>query len=146
LRSGKALSAPRKEAVVTFKDLPLVPAGLTGYDQPNRLCIGLGFGADRLRLDLNINGPGDPSKIDAVTLEADFGPGDLSEYGQVLRGILEGNPTLSVRGDTAVECWRIIEPVVTAWRNDEVPLQDYIAGSSGPDGWPQTGLPRGVPD
>jgi hypothetical protein len=44
----------------------------------------------------------------------------------------EGDPTLSVRGDTAVECWRIVEPVLTAWRDGEVPLSDYRAGSAGP--------------
>jgi glucose-6-phosphate 1-dehydrogenase len=67
-----------------------------------------------------------------VTLEADFGPGDLPPYGEVLRGVLDGDPTLSVRGDTAEECWRIVEPVIAAWRADAVPLGEYAAGSSGP--------------
>jgi glucose-6-phosphate 1-dehydrogenase len=37
-----------------------------------------------------------------------------------------------VRGDTAEQCWRIVEPVLRAWRADEVPLLDYPAGSGGP--------------
>jgi glucose-6-phosphate 1-dehydrogenase len=138
VRSGKAVGTPRKEATITFKQPPWVPTGLTGYDRPDRLRIGLGFGADHLRLDLNINGPGDPSVIDPVTLEADFGAGELSEYGEVLRGILRGDATLTVRGDTAVECWRIIEPVRKAWKDNATPLLEYPAGSDGPDGsWPQ---------
>jgi glucose-6-phosphate 1-dehydrogenase len=32
-----------------------------------------------------------------------------------------------------VECWRIVEPVLEAWRDDEVALQEYPAGSPGPD-------------
>ena len=28
-----------------------------------------------------------------------------------------------------------VEPVQTAWRNDEVPLQDYPAGNTGPESW-----------
>ncbi|MDQ3825584.1 MAG: glucose-6-phosphate dehydrogenase [Actinomycetota bacterium] len=131
LRAGKALSTLRKEAVITFKQPPWVPTGLTGYDRPDRLRIG--FEPDRLDLDVNINGPGDPLVVDPVTMEADFGPGDLSAYGEVLKGVFESDPTLSVRGDTAVECWRIIEPVLEAWRGDEVPLQEYPAGSPGPD-------------
>lgn len=127
LRSGKALAAARKEAVITFKEPQRVPSGLSGYRQPDRLRIG--FGPDRLCLDMNINGPGDPLVIDPVTLEADFAPGDLPPYGEVLRAVLEGDPTLSVRGDTAEECWRIVEPVLAAWRNDEVPLLEYPAGS-----------------
>lgn len=142
VRSGKALGTPRKEAVITLKKPPWVPTGLSGDIHPNRLRIGLGFGADRLRLDLNINAPGTPSTIDPVTLEASFGPGELPEYGEVLKGVLEGDPTLSVRGDTAVDCWRIIEPVLEAWRANEVPLGEYPAGSDGPEGWPPSGLPN----
>lgn len=130
LRSGKALAARRKEAVITFKRPPRVPGGLSGGEHPDRLRIG--FGPDRLGLDLNINGPGDPFVLDPVTLEADFGPGDLPPYGEILRGVLDGDPTLSVRGDTAEECWRIVEPVLAAWRADAVPLGEYAAGSGGP--------------
>jgi glucose-6-phosphate 1-dehydrogenase len=130
VRSGKALSDTRKEAVVTFKRPQRIPDGLTGPEQPDRLRIG--FGPDRLRIDLNVNGPADPFVLDQVTLEADFGPGDLPPYGEVLRGILNDDPTLSVRGDTAQECWRIVEPVLTAWRRDDVPLLEYPAGSGGP--------------
>jgi glucose-6-phosphate 1-dehydrogenase len=136
LRSGKALTPARKEVVVTFKQPSLVPKGLTGRDEPDRLRIGIGPGPERLCLDFNISGPGDPFDIDPVTLEADFGAGELPAYGEVLKGVLEGDPTLSVRGDMAVDCWRIIEPVQQAWRKDEVPLEDYTAGSAGPDGWP----------
>jgi glucose-6-phosphate 1-dehydrogenase len=131
LRAGKVLSTLRKEAVITFKQPPWVPTGLIGYDRPDRLRIG--FDPDRLGLDMNINGPGDPLVVDPITMEADFGPGDLSAYGEVLKGVFEGDPTLSVRGDTAVECWRIIEPVLAAWRDKKVPLQEYPAGSAGPD-------------
>ena len=130
LRSGKAMSATRKEAVITFKQPARVPDGLTGYDRPDRLRIG--FGPDRLAIDVNINGPGDPFVIDPVTLDADFGPGELPPYGEVLRGVLDDDPALSVRGDTAEQCWRIVEPVLTAWRKDAVPLLEYPAGSTGP--------------
>jgi glucose-6-phosphate 1-dehydrogenase len=125
--------------VVTFKQPPWVPTGLTGPDRPDRFRLGLGFGPDQLYLDLNINGPGDPSVIDQVTLQANLGPGQRPEYGEVLKGVLAADPTLSVRGDMAVDCWRIIEPVVHAWHDDEVPLQEYTAGSTGPPGWPLSG-------
>jgi glucose-6-phosphate 1-dehydrogenase len=130
LRSGKALGSTRKEAVITFKQPPRLPDGLTGYEQPDRLRIT--FGPNRLGLDLNINGPGDPFGLDPVSLETDFGPGDLPPYGEVLRGVFDDDPTLSVRGDTAEDCWRIVEPVLAAWRRGEVPMQEYPAGSSGP--------------
>jgi glucose-6-phosphate 1-dehydrogenase len=136
LRSGKAIGAPRKEIAINFRLPPLVPHGLTGCDRPDRLRISINPGGGSLLLDLNISGPGDPWEIDQATLEADFGAGELQEYGEVLKGVLEGDPTLSVRGDMAVDCWRVIEPVQKAWRDGDVPLEEYPAGSPGPDGWP----------
>ena len=136
VRSGKAIGGPRQEVAITFKPPQRVPAGLEGYDAPNAFRIGLGE-ATRLQLDVNVNGQGDPFTIDAVSLKAAFGPGQLLEYGEVLRGVLEGDPPLSVRGDTSVESWRIVEPVLEAWRTGAVPLDDYAAGSTGPDTWPR---------
>jgi glucose-6-phosphate 1-dehydrogenase len=141
LRSGKALGNPRKEAIINFRPPAHLPVGLSGMQRPERFRIGLGFGADKLRVDLTVNGPGDPWSLDPATLEADLGPGSLSEYAEVLKGILSDDPTLSVRGDAAVECWRIIDSVRRAWQADEVPLLEYPAGSHGPSGWPEAGLP-----
>jgi glucose-6-phosphate 1-dehydrogenase len=134
LRSGKAIGEGRQEVVITFKDPRRLPKGLEGYRRPDRLHIGLG--AHRLGIDLNVNGEGDPFTLEPVTLEGTYGAADLLEYGQVLRGVLEGSSPLSVRGDAAVESWRIVEPVLAAWRAGEVPLEEYPAGSRGPEGWP----------
>ena len=133
LRSGKALAQGRKEIVITFKPVPRLLPGLTGEAEPTRLRISMG--PDRLALDLNINGPDDPFGIDRVTLDADFNPGRLPAYGEVLAGVFDSDPTLSVRGDTAQECWRIVDPVLQAWRQDAVPLEEYPAGSTGPSTW-----------
>jgi glucose-6-phosphate 1-dehydrogenase len=137
LRSGKALGDAFKEAVVTFKHVPHLPTGLTGTAYPTRLR--LGFGPDRLLLELDVNGPGDPMELDRAVMDVEFGAGDLPAYGEVLAGVLAADPLLSVRGDTAEECWRIVEPVLTAWAADKVPMEEYPAGSDGPaerDGFP----------
>lgn len=130
LRSGKALDALRKQVVVTFKDPPCVPTGLTGHESADRLLIGID--PDRLELALNVNGPDDPSTLSQIRLAADLCPGRLPPYGEVLEAILDGNPMLSVRGDTAVDCWRIIDPVREAWRKGAVPMGEYAAGSPAP--------------
>jgi glucose-6-phosphate 1-dehydrogenase len=44
-----------------------------------------------------------------------------------------------VRGDIAEECWRIVSPVLAAWRRNDVPLNTYPAGSHGPSSW------KGIP-
>lgn len=143
VRSGKALGENRAEITVTFKEPPQVPDGLAGQAQPNRLRIGIALEANELGLDVNITGPGDPFRIDPVQLSDTFAPGELPPYGEVFKGVLVDNTaSLSVRGDMVVECWRIIEPVRQAWQDDLVPLQNYAAGSTGPTGWPETGLPE----
>ncbi len=69
-----------------------------------------------------------------VTLDNDFPTQELPPYSLLLKEILEGDPTLSIRGDEAEELWRIVEPVLQAWERDEVPLEEYPAGSGGPKG------------
>lgn len=133
LRSGKALERARKEIIVTFKDVPHLPAGFHGRPGPAALRISLS--PDDISLDLNINGQGDPFMLDRVVLSTEFGAGELGPYGEVLSGLLTDDPTLSVRADEIEECWRIVEPVLAAWKKDAVPLQSYPAGSAGPASW-----------
>ena len=85
--------------------------------------------------NLTMNGGGDPFVLEQTILVAKQVPGALLPYGEVLKGILNDDPTLSVRGDVAEECWRIVEPVLAAWRGGRVPLEEYPAGSAGPPGW-----------
>ncbi len=133
LRSGKALSENRKNIVVTFKPVPALPSGLRGQAQPDRMVIDLK--QHRVALDLTMNGSADPFVLEQAQLEAELRGADLTPYGEVLRGILANDPTLSVRGDVAERCWRIVEPVLEAWREDRVPLDEYPAGSTGPSSW-----------
>ena len=135
LRSGKALERRRKEIVITFKPPPHVPSGLRGDPAPARLRLALG--PDRMSWEMNVNGPDDPFTLDRVTLDTKLSPGRLPAYGEVLAGVLDADPFLSVRGDTAEQCWRILEPVIGAWRSGEVPLDSYPAGSTGPPDWPK---------
>ncbi len=136
LRSGKAHGHRRREIMVTFKPAERVPDGLEGEAPADVLHIALA--PETISLELNMNGPGDPETLSREVMEADFAPGRLDAYGEVLRGVLDGDPALSIRGDTAEQCWRIVEPVLQAWRDNRVPMQEYAAGSAGPDGWRTT--------
>jgi len=133
LRSGKALASRRREILVTFKRVAHTPPEFSGGGEPDRLRICLA--PDEMSLELNVNGPGDPMELDRASLRTEFNAGTLTAYGEVLSGLLDGDPTLSVRGDTAEQCWRIVEPMVAAWRDGDVPLDEYAAGSDGPEGW-----------
>ncbi|GAA4677910.1 glucose-6-phosphate dehydrogenase [Frondihabitans cladoniiphilus] len=142
LRSGKALASHRREIIVTFKAPSHVPPEFHTLKAPDRLRICIA--PDEMSLEINVNGPGDPYVIDRAELKAEFNPGDLEAYGEVLQGILDGDSALSVRGDSAVEGWRIVAPVLAAWKSGEVSLDDYPAGSDGPGSWP-SGLAESAP-
>ena len=133
LRSGKAIGEPRQEVVFTFRDVPHLPTGFTGPSRQAQLRVGVKPAT--MSLDLVTNGRDDPFNLEWDTLAAEFGPSELSAYGEVLAELLDGDPTLSVRGDIAEECWRIVAPVLAAWRADKVPLDAYPAGSHGPRSW-----------
>lgn len=133
LRSGKALPARDAEVVVRFRPVRHVPVGFTGEAPGSVLRFTLG--PDRVSLELNMNGADDPFQLEREILTAELGEGALRAYGEVLSGVLDGDATLSVRGDAAEECWRIVQPALDAWRSGAVPLDEYPAGSTGPAAW-----------
>ncbi|MBM6405909.1 glucose-6-phosphate dehydrogenase [Phycicoccus sp. CSK15P-2] len=133
LRSGKGMGEPRKEIVVTFRDVAHLPGGFQGAEGPDRLVIGLKPGS--MELSMTMNAEGDPFDLEQKTLSATLAPPRMHAYGEVLGQILDGERLLSVRGDSAEECWRIVAPVLRAFAQDKVPMEEYPAGSSGPDGW-----------
>lgn len=132
LRSGKALGRSRKIARAVFRAAAPIE-GLEG--RPRSDWIELDLRSGEVEVGLTMNGGGDPFVLEQTTLVANQVPGALLPYGEVLKGILNDDPTLSVRGDVAEEFWRIIEPVLAAWRGGRVPLEEYPAGSDGPRGW-----------
>lgn len=128
LRSGKALGDGRQDVLVTFKEVPHLPSGLRGVAGPS--CLRVSLKPAALDLDLVVNGEGDPFTLDRTVLHASLGGAEMSAYGEVLAELLECDPTIAVRGDVAEECWRIISPVLAAWRRGAVPLEEYPAGTT----------------
>jgi glucose-6-phosphate 1-dehydrogenase len=128
LRTGKAVGTERREIALHFKSVPHKP--FHDRDRPDVLRFQLS--PDKISLQLNLNGEGDPFDLEQVFLNAEFPAQHLAPYSLLLKEVLEGDKILSIRGDEAEELWRIVEPVLTAWANDEVPLEEYRAGSRGP--------------
>ncbi|GGL02770.1 glucose-6-phosphate dehydrogenase [Nocardia jinanensis] len=142
LRSGKALGTDRKEVAVHFRPVPDLPFGTA---QPNILRFGLD--PETLTLALNAIG-GSAEQLVPLTMSAQIQPPDLPAYGRLVLDVLSGNPALSIRADEAEEAWRVVDPVISAWSRDVVPLDEYPAGSPGPGrnssepGAPDGGRPR----
>lgn len=127
LRTGKALARTRQEVVVTF----VAPSASSLYPDagPTRLRIGLDPEGVGLELDLGNKLRTLPVTELAGRLPAD----DMPAYARVLDSIFSGDAASSVGGGEVEEAWRIVEPVLEAWRQGRVPLREYPAGSGGPD-------------
>jgi len=132
LRAGKALRRRWKGVVVRFRPVPHTAFG-SGLPtpMPNELRIGLD-GPESLTLRLVGSAPGPPLQLSSLSLKTELLAVELRAYSQVLRDILNGDSTLSIRGDEAEEAWRIMTPVLRAWSDNQVPLEEYPAGSAGP--------------
>jgi len=134
LRTGKALAADRREITISFLPVGEALFGQEGEPPVNRLSFLMC--PDRMVLDLALNGAGDPFCLEEAALELTLAPQDLSAHARLLVEAIEGDPSLSIRGDEAEECWRIVEPVLAHWDQDGPPLLDYAAGSVGPRAGP----------
>lgn len=129
LRTGKALAADRREIVVRFRQ---VPHRVFAGEAPARNELRLQLDPDRMSLDLNVNGIGDPFALETVTLDTELARQDPTPYGQLLLAVIDGDTRLSAHAAEAEEGWRIVEPVLAAWAEGVVPLEEYAAGSDGP--------------
>jgi glucose-6-phosphate 1-dehydrogenase len=53
-------------------------------------------------------------------------------YERLLLDALIGDATLFIRGDEVQRAWRIVDPLLQAWENDDVALAKYESGTWGP--------------
>jgi glucose-6-phosphate 1-dehydrogenase len=132
LRSGKSLWKRGTEIVVEFK--PSAPD--SAAVEPNLLIFHIQpFQAVEIRMQAKRPGPAfrlQPAgmRFDyAETFEAARGTG----YEVLLYAALNGDPTLFSRTDFVETAWRIVQPMLDAWRStpaDDFP--NYAAGTWGP--------------
>ncbi|MBS0166940.1 MAG: glucose-6-phosphate dehydrogenase [Nitrospira sp.] len=130
LRTGKAMKQDRHELTIFFKPSRLSTFGSSRSVKSNRLRLRLT--GDQVGLTLNVNGPGNPLEADPVELNVQLAPEAMSSYASLILDVLQGQSIFFIRNDEAEEAWRIIDPIVAAWKKNLVPLRSYRAGSSGP--------------
>jgi glucose-6-phosphate 1-dehydrogenase len=133
LRSGKALGDGVRQITVVFRPIAHTPVGF--HDEAPRNVVVIGLSPEFLRVQLSTNVEGDRLSLEPTVLDAELGESPIRPYGEILSHILAGDPLLSVRGDVAEDCWRIVTPVLEAWAVGTVPMDFYVAGSAGPSNW-----------
>lgn len=127
LRSGKALRRDRHEIAVYFR-----PASLGLFSAPGANVLRLTLDPAHIHLGINTSDDQDFFTSRRSPLVSGAAPDTLPAYARLLLGVMAGDSSLSVRDDEAEESWRIVEPVLAAWRTGVPPLEEYPAGSDGP--------------
>src|SRR4029077_19230728 len=103
--------------------------------------------SESISLRVSTKRPGMQYQIHPVTMdfayEEAFAAAPLPEaYERLLLDVLRGDTTLFMRNDELDAAWRLVTPVLDAWKADPIPPEPYAAGSWGPKG-AQTLLARG---
>ncbi|WP_193070884.1 glucose-6-phosphate dehydrogenase [Brevibacterium sp. FME37] len=129
LRTGKALAHSRKGLEILFR-----PVG--SAQQGARLWIGLDGPFD---VELDLNSSSSRDRMTPMSLTGEQPRPDFSPYGHVLKSALEGESDLAAGPEESKLAWQILTPVLEAWEAGTVPMENYPAGSAGPDSQPPAG-------
>lgn len=130
LRSGKAIGDPAQEIVVNYRrrGAENEPSALPG----TRLSFPFN---NEVAITVNVSDHGYSRNHRRVTLREELMPSRLSPYGRLVGAIAAGDHSSEVPADTPRLSWQIVEPVLAAFARNEVPLEEYRAGSKGPENW-----------
>lgn len=132
LRSGKRLASNCSEIAVQFKRNPGALPGAVAAEhnwmvfriKPNQA----------MTLLANAKLPGlqlDGHQVHLTAAYAGKGESGFSAYEQLLMDALEGDRTHFLRFDEVEWAWRVLDPVLKAWKRGKP--DGYAAGSEGPD-------------
>jgi glucose-6-phosphate 1-dehydrogenase len=138
LRTGKRLPRKLTEIAVTLKPVPHLAfqsSGSVGV-QPNQIILTV-QPDEGVSVSLGAKIPGPQMRIRPVHMEFHYGTSFMSEspeaYERLILDAMRGEATLFTRNDEIEALWEVIDPILTAWKQDRSsPVAQYASGSAGP--------------
>lgn len=137
LRTGKRLPKRVTEAVMHFRPAPHLAfaAKLSKRLEPNSLIVRI-QPDEGISLRFGAKVPGQSFSVRTTSMDFvydhQFTEQDLDGYERLLLDALSGDQTLFIRSDEVMEAWRIAEPLIVGFRDPDLPLHTYPAGTWGP--------------
>ena len=138
LRSGKGMSCRSTQIVIQFREPPHMLFGEHKSFRPeaNRIVIQI-QPAEGLQLYFQSKVPDSDMKLRLSELDFKFdstGKELPDAYQRLLLDALNGDPGLFARSDEVEQAWRIIDPIISAWKSPAAPtLNPYEPGMWGPE-------------
>ncbi len=138
LRTGKRLPRRTTEIAIRFREAPFMLFKETPVNELGANWLILQIQPDEgIRLRFNAKKPGQELALESVAMDfkyADwFQQSSAVGYETLLYDVFIGDNTLFQRADQVEASWRVVEPVLDAWKDG--PPKDfpnYASGSAGP--------------
>lgn len=138
LRSGKGMSCRSTQIVIQFREPPhmLFEERKSFRPEANKIVIQI-QPAEGLQLYFQSKVPDSDMKLRLSELDFKFdtsGKELPDAYQRLLLDALVGDPGLFARSDEVEQAWRIIDPIISAWKSPAAPtLNPYEPGMWGPE-------------
>ena len=137
IRTGKRLKRRSTEVVLRFcrvPHLPFVASQARGLHQ-NELIVRI-QPDEGINLNFGAKVPGQSFEVRSVSMDFSYDETFTEKsgdgYERLLLDVLVGDPTLFIRTDEVEQAWRIVDPLLEAWKDPNLSLAKYAAGSWGP--------------
>jgi glucose-6-phosphate 1-dehydrogenase len=137
VRTGKYLPKRVTEVAMEFNRVPHLPFAMSQAEglEPDALVLRI-QPDEGITLRFGAKVPGQAFRVRSVSMDFFYGAAFLEEtpeaYERLLLDALLGDPTLFIRSDEVAQAWRIVDPVLEAFEEGDLPLARYEAGSWGP--------------
>jgi glucose-6-phosphate 1-dehydrogenase len=138
LRTGKALAKRQTEVAIQFKQAPFALFRDTPVDRLTQNDLIIHIQPDEgVTLRFSAKQPGPDVHMGGVEMKFNYGDyfkaTPNTGYETLIYDCMKGDATLFQRADNIEAGWRIVQPILDAWRAaGDADLPSYPAGSSGP--------------
>ena len=136
LRTGKRMKENQSMISICFKHPPQQFFQGTHVDVAEHNWLILGIQPDEcLRLEMTIKEPGLEMRTRTASLDTGFradGDKATDAYEDLLLDVIEGDHSLFLRWDEVEWAWRIVDPILRIWADENDHIDSYRAGSWGP--------------
>lgn len=133
LRTGKCMPLQSSVIVIQFKESQ--HKIFRDDTVPNRLIISI-QPEQEISLLFESKVPGVQMKLKAVEMDFMYkeshSEASPEAYETLLLDVLEGDATLFMRNDQVEAAWKVVMPIINAWKKSSKGLKTYKAGSWGP--------------
>lgn len=138
IRTGKRLKARKTQIAIRFKQTPGALFRGTQVHKPPPNWLLLRIQPDEgIALEFGTKVPGPVVRVGDVRMDfkyADyFGASPRTGYETLLYDVMTGDATLFQRADNVEAGWRVVQPVLDAWQDQQAGnFPNYASGSQGP--------------